>query len=184
MKRGLSCLLAIILCFTMFPIQVFAVLDNDLYTQYPYYLINKEYNKIEIDTLNICQEILDSQKGFHEFEAIIATIVDDAKSIALREMGAKLGINSSYEESIRESAIRKLLAAISAENMSENEYNRKVASEVKKWMGVYKDFATPFKTDEELSNFLTELLTNLGVDSKNVPELKNNLVKKYPSSSI
>lgn len=180
MKRSLSCLMAIILCFTMLSIQVFAVSDNDLYTQYPYYLINEEYSKIEANTYDICQEIVNSQKGFHEFEAIIATIVDDAKTIATGEIGAKLGLNSSYEESVRESAVRKLLAAISAENMSENEYNRKIASEAKKWMGVYKDFASPFKDEAELSSFLTKFLTDLGIDSKNVSSLQSILVKKIP----
>lgn len=164
----------------MLPIQSFAISDYDLFTEYPYYLANEEYKQIEINTFNICQEILDSQKGFHEFEAILATIVNDAKSIATSEIGAKLGLNSSYEESIRESAIRKLLAAISAENMSENEYNRKIASEAKKWMGVYKDFASPFKDEAELSSFLTKFLTNLGVDSKNVTSLQSTLVKKVP----
>lgn len=180
MKRNLSCLLAIILCFAMLPIHAFAVSDNDLYTQYPYYLVNEEYNKIEAETYSICQEIVNSQNGFHEFEAIIATLVDDAKSIATGEIGAKLGLNSSYEESIRESAIRKLLVAISAENMSENEYNRKIASEVKKWMGVYKDVTSPFKDEAELSSFLTKFLTSLGVDSKNVSDLQSVLVKKIP----
>jgi len=180
MKRSLSFLLAIILCFAVLPIQAFAVSDNDLYTQYPYYLNNEEYSKIESSTYDICQEILDSQKGFHEFESILATIVDDAKSIATGEIGAKLGLNSSYEESIRESAIRKLLAAISAENMSENEYNRKIASEAKKWMGVYKDVASPFKDEAELSSFLANFLSSLGIDSKNVSDLQSILVKKIP----
>lgn len=180
MKRGLSCLLLITLCFSMLPIQAFAVSDDDLYTQYPYYLVNEEYRRIEANTFDICQEIINSQNGFHEFEAIIATFVDDAKSIATGEIGAKLGLNSSYEESIKESAIRKLLAAISAENMSENEYNRRIASEAKKWMGVYKDVASPFKDESELSSFLTEFLTDIGVDSKNVSNLQSVLVKKIP----
>lgn len=180
MKRSLAFLMAIALSFSMLPIHVLAVSDNDLYTQYPYYLANKEYDKIETATSDICQEIVNSQKGFHEFEAIVATIVDDRKSIATGEIGAKLGLNSSYEQSIRENAIQKFLAAISAEGMSENEYNRRIASEAKKWMGVYKDITSPFKNEAELSSFLSEFLTSIGVDNKNVPDLQSVLIKKIP----
>jgi len=164
----------------MLPIQAFAVSDSELYTQYPQYLNNKEYSQIYDNTHGICQSIVKSQTGFHEFEAIVATIVDDGKKIAIDTIGSWLGWNSSYEESIRESATLKLLAAMSADKMSENEFTRKSALAAKKWLSVYADLAGPFNDSKELSDFLSDFLASLGIGKENVPKVQDILVKKSP----
>lgn len=182
MKRLMSLFLSLLLCLMLFPTTAFAAVSNeDLYMKYPYYIAtNSEYNNLEWDSFQICIDIINAQDKFGKYEALVATLSDDGLSIGLKEVSAKLGWGTSYAKSIQESATEKFLAAISAENMQENSFNKASAASAKKWLGIYKDFAGPFKDDKELSRFLTEVLKSLGVSDTKVPALQKVLTKKIP----